>query len=343
MPLTLSCQPRSSTTNGWTVGIIAPSARAVHSCRGRCHAVESMTVSSMTALRTAGAGAPSIATYASISASDDIAPTVGGSRIAAVMVSSAEAMIATCIPDTDNMCTSPASANRSRTDVAMPSWSAMTSARTSGARSPKRRSMVTPACPRVARNRSRPVSVYTESTLRRTPRVVAIARPATCTMSPAASGRGMPEGSRTDASTLQRREPMSKCSSPRPRGAGTPDARRGANCGAVARPASGPSKTSERRAPCASRSTAAARHRRALSAADRLASAPASAMPPKAAAVSTAAPKRRRIAMTIGAISNTEMITDSGDHAGVAALRDIQDASPSQAPTNRPTSHQPEA
>ena len=78
-------------------------------------------MSSMTALRTAGAGAPSIATYARMSASEAAAPTVAGSRIAAVIVSSADAMIATCIPDTDSRCTSPASAYRSRTAVAIPS------------------------------------------------------------------------------------------------------------------------------------------------------------------------------------------------------------------------------
>ena len=76
---------------------------------------------SMTALRTAGAGAPSMATYASTSRSESVTPTADGRRNAAVSVSSAEAMMATCIPDTESTWTSPASAKRSRMSGVMPS------------------------------------------------------------------------------------------------------------------------------------------------------------------------------------------------------------------------------
>ena len=62
------------------------------------------------AARTAGAGAPIVATYATSSASDATRVGPRGSRSAAPSSSSASAMMPTWSPETLSMCTSPASA-----------------------------------------------------------------------------------------------------------------------------------------------------------------------------------------------------------------------------------------
>ena len=78
-----------------------------------------------------GCGAPRRTMYAATASTDADDATLGDTRAIRSSSTSASATIATCRPETDSACTSPASANRSRRSGAMRRASAITSARTS--------------------------------------------------------------------------------------------------------------------------------------------------------------------------------------------------------------------
>src|SRR6185437_3848818 len=108
-----------------------------------------------------------------------------GSRTATKNSSIAAAMMATCSPEMDSMCTMPAAANRSRTPGSMECVAAMRSARTKGASAPKAASMRSPIRPRSASSASRPAVRPTMAWRTMMPCFDATASPDTRTVAPA--------------------------------------------------------------------------------------------------------------------------------------------------------------
>ena len=97
-------------TRGSTAGAQAPSARPVHGDVGRCVRRDSALAPSITADRTAGAGAPMTTMYTSVTTSASHTDATRDTRTADNSSSAAPAMIATWSPDTESRWTMPASA-----------------------------------------------------------------------------------------------------------------------------------------------------------------------------------------------------------------------------------------
>jgi hypothetical protein len=140
---------------GMTSGAAAPSASAAHGDVGRCTSRQIARTPSITPERTAGAGSPITAMYAAVITSVAMLAVAGLSRAMRQMSSTAIAMIATCNPEMESMCTIPDTANRSRTAGSTARSSAMRRARTRGASLRKSVSMRAPIAARATSSGSR--------------------------------------------------------------------------------------------------------------------------------------------------------------------------------------------